>query len=648
MPQYELNLRDYLRIFRKRKFIIIIAFLGGIILSASHFSKQKVFYQASTTVKMDERRSIGAMLTEVFVYNPGDYLESQLNLITGFPVMKGTALRLGMVNDKSSIAEVYQAVSHLQSSINSSIIGRTNIIRITATTDDPQAAVKLANTVAEVFIEESLLEKTKQSRAARMFIEEQLEALRNRFAVTEDKLREIEHNVKGIKLAGPIQQKLVELEFELATLLQKYTEKHPRVEQLKEQIKHMENQLEGFSGEEMAYTRLLREVEVNKRLYSLLSEKLEESRIAEAQKVSDVSIIDPAFIASSPAAPQQRIGVFAGALMGLVLGFVLAFLAETMDTSIGTIEDVENVVKLFVLGVVPSIKTELERSRGILVALKRKFFPVHKSESEESYTKLFVHYQPKANVAEAFRNIRTNLKLGPSKKTILITSAGPGEGKTTTLINLGLVIAQTGAKTLLVSSDLRRPAVEKTFGVKRKPGLNEIISGTIGLGDALRNISDIMLGFMKVDEIIKAPGIENIWILPSGQISFNPSEILESKSINSIIEELRKKFDIVLFDSPPILPLTDASLLASKVDAVVLVYEIGKMSRSALVRAKIQLESVGAKISGIILNHIHHQTEANMPYPYYYRYKNRYRYYTQDKPGKKGKTQNLDDDGGNV
>ena len=648
MPQYELNLRDYLRIFRKKRLMIIIPCLAGMVFSAAHFSKQKVFYQSSTTVKIDERKSVTSMLTEVFVYNPGDYLESQLSLITGFPVMKGVALRLGMINDKSSIQEIYLAVNQLQSQISNSIVGRTNIIKITATADDPKAAVRLANAVAEVFIEESLLEKTKQARTGRVFIEEQLEALKKRFAATEDQLKEIEHNVKGIKLAIPIQEKLVDLEFELATILQKYTEKHPQVEQLKEQIKHLERQLAGFSGEELEYARLLREVEVNKKLYGLLSEKLEESRISEAQKISDVSVVDPAVIAICPVAPQKKIGVLAGGLMGLVLGFVLAFIAETMDTSIGTVEDVENVVKLFVLGVVPSIISEFERGRGILIKLKRRIFPVHKSEGEESYIKLFVHYQPKASVTEAFRNIRTNLKLGPSKKTILITSAGPGEGKTTTLINLGLVIAQTGAKTLLVSSDLRRPAVEKTFGVKRKPGLNEIISGTVGLGDALRNISDIMLGFMQVDEILKAPGIENIWILPSGQIPLNPSEILESKSINNIIEELRKKFDVILFDSPPILPLTDASLLASKMDGVVLVYEIGRMSRSALLRAKIQLESVGAKISGIILNHIHHQTEANMPYPYYYRYKYRYRYYTQDKPAKKGKAQNLDDDGGSV
>jgi capsular exopolysaccharide synthesis family protein len=144
----------------------------------------------------------------------------------------------------------------------------------------------------------------------------------------------------------------------------------------------------------------------------------------------------------------------------------------------------------------------------------------------------------------------------------------------------------------------------------------------------------MMLGDMELKEIIKSPGIENIWVLTSGRVPLNPAEILESPEIENLIKELRNRFDVIFFDSPPVLPVTDASLLASKVDSVVLCYEVGRTSRDALLRAKIQLESVGAKISGVILNHIAPQAE-NI-YPYYYQYK--YRYYEKEKEGKSGKS----------
>jgi capsular exopolysaccharide synthesis family protein len=161
----------------------------------------------------------------------------------------------------------------------------------------------------------------------------------------------------------------------------------------------------------------------------------------------------------------------------------------------------------------------------------------------------------------------------------------------------------------------------KTFGLKREPGLYEVIMGTVSLEEGLRNISDIMLGDIQFDELMKSPGIDNIWILTSGQLPHDPSEILESKELSDLIEELKKRFDVIFFDSPPVLPITDASLLASRVDSVVLCYEIGKTARNALLRSKIQLELVGSKIAGVILNHISPQTEALTPYPYYYKYR---------------------------
>lgn len=626
MPQYDLNLRDYLRIFHKRKLAIIAIFIIVTASSVIYISRQPVFYTASATVKIEERKTIAGLLTEWIVYTPADIMESQAKIIKGYPIIKKVALRLGIIDRNSSQAEANELISRLQGSIETETIGHTNIIRITTTTDSPKQAMILANTVTEVYVEENLLEKTKQARHARQFIEEQLFSLDSRLEQAEKQLKGFGDGVKNIRLAPVIQKKLIELEFEVGALLHKYTDKHPRVIQVKKQIRDLEMQSEGFSGQELEYARLTREVEVNQKLYAMFKEKLEEARISEAEKVSDISIVDPALMPSASVAPNKNTGILIGGMMGLILGVAFAFVAETLDTSIGTIEDVESVVKLPVLGVVPSIEERYGKKQGFFSGLKEKLLHrcYKKSEEEERFVRLVAHYKPKSLAAEAFRNIRTNLKPGLCK-TVLITSSGPREGKTTVMSNLGMVIAQAGLKTLLVSSDLRRPSVAKTFGLKREPGFNELITGAVNLEQALRNIADIMLGEMQFEEIVnKAPGIDNIWILPSGTLPFNPSEILESKELTALIEEFKRRFDVILFDSPPVLPVTDASLLAPRLDCVVIVYEIGRTSRDALLRTKVQIESVGGKVSGIILNHTQPQTEAITSYPYYSQYKYRY------------------------
>ena len=628
MAQYELNIRDYLRIFRKRRLIIILTFVAVTLISMGYLSTQPVIYQTSTTVKIEERKTIAGLLTEWIVYNPADIMESQTKIIKGYPIMKKVAVRLGAINKDSSVEEVNNAIARIQGAVETERVGQTNMIRIIATCSAPKEAMDIANATAETYIEENLLEKNKQFRHARQFIEEQLTSLETRMKSTEEKMKGFQDQVRNIKMAEPIEKKLVELEFELAELMQKYTEKHPRVIQLREEIRDMENQLQGFSGQEIEYARLSRETEVNKKLYAMLKEKLEEARITEAQRVGDVSIVDPAVLPGAPISTNKNVGIAIGALMGGVLGVVFAFVLETLDTSIATIEDVENTMKMTVLGTVPSISQESETRQGIFSRLKEKLFPVPKTDAQERFIHLIGHYRPKSLAAEAFRNIRTNLKLDHSKKVILVTSSNPKEGKSTIVTNLGIAMAQMSARVLLVSADLRRPSLARVFGVKRDPGLTELLSGAVSIDQALRSITDVMLGDMQIDEIInRPPGLENVWVLTSGRLPSNPAEILEMKQMPELLNELKRRFDIVIFDSPPVLPVTDASLLAPKMDCVIVVYEIGRTSREALQRTKIQLESVGAKIAGIILNNTRSQTDSMTGY---YRYQSKYAYYGRD------------------
>jgi len=638
MPQYELNLRDYVRIFRRRRFIIIFTFilvLGGSIF----FSKEQAsFYEAVTTVKIEERKTVAGLLTEWIVYSPGDMMESETQLIRGNQIMKKTASRLGMILDDSTNDQINLAISKLEGMIKAEREGTTNIIRIIASADNAQLAIETANMVASVYIEENLLGKTLQARSARQFIQEQLTALDERLKEKEETLKKLSEKTRNISLAAPLQEKITELQFELSSILQKYTDRHPSVIELRERITELQKQTKGISGEDLNYGRLAREVEADKKLYSMLKEKLEEARITEAQKVGDISIVNPAVTAIIVSGPSKTFGIIVSGILGIVLGFAFALILESLDTSIATIEDVENIMKVPVLGVIPSVMMgeEMASKRSFLNNFKRKVLHKANTELEDRYVRLLLQYNPTSPVAEAYRNVHTNLKLDQSRKTLLITSAGPREGKSTCLTNLGLAIAQTGLKTLIISADIRRPVIAKAFGIKREPGLTEVLLGMVPFDEAVRNITDYMLGNMEFDQIKQTPGLDNLWLLTSGQLPFNPAKILESKEFEQLNDKLKEKFDLIIYDSPPVLPVTDASIMASKMDMVIMIYEIGRTSRDALLRAKTQLDAVDAKICGIILNQTRNETDVDVLYPYYYKYKY-YREESDKKSVKKNK-----------
>lgn len=635
MINYELNLRDYFRIIRKRRVVIFFAFIAVTFASWSYISRQPQTYQATTTLKVGERKTVAGLLTESIIYSPGNVMRSYKELIKGFPVMRKSAIKMGYIKEDDDKATIYRTIIGLQGRISTNILERTNIIEITVLGGNPDDVVLLANTVADVFIDENLLEKNRQAIKVRSYIEAQLANLEERIRTGEEKVRVYNEEVSDIRMSEPIEQKLVSLEFELVALLRKFTDKHPKVINLKEQISELENQLHSFSVTTLDYSSLIRQVDINKKLYGVLKERLEEARISEIEKVEDISIVNPAIKPMQPINPKKEMSVVLGGMLGLMLGCVIAFITESLDTSLGTIEDVESILKLPVLGVVPSVRSKSIRRMKFINRLKKRFSPDMIPDISEAYVRLIVHHEPKSSISESYRAIRTNLQLSNSRKTVLITSAGPREGKTTTLVNIGLAIAQTGAKTLLVSSDLRRPAVAHTFGISEAPGLYEVMTNVHSLDDCLRNVSDFMLGDMDMPAILKTPGIENVFILPSGHIPHNPAELLVTRRMEELHEELKQRFDVILYDSPPVLPITDAALLSSVTDAVVLVYEAGRTSRSALVRVKAQLESSGANIIGVVLNHTSKEVDLNVTFPYYKnKYYNYYSYYGEDKVAK--------------
>jgi polysaccharide biosynthesis transport protein len=299
-----------------------------------------------------------------------------------------------------------------------------------------------------------------------------------------------------------------------------------------------------------------------------------------------VSVKQKAEPATFPARPRVTLNLMLGALVGLVLGVGLAFFIEYLDTSVKTMEDVENLLGVPVLAIIPQNIKLLHKEFG---------------DTPD---------------AEAYRILRTNIEFNrksPDANTISLVSGGPGEGKSTTLANLAFICAQGGYSTLIVDADLRRPVQREIFDVANNIGLTNYLTTE-----------------MPVDEVIVSTGIENLSLLPSGVLPSDAVGILNSQRMSDMIAELKLRYDIILFDSPPMLGVSDASVLASEVDQTVIIVQHRRFPRAMLTRVKQAILGVGGTVLGVVLNNVDLKHDQN-----YYYYTNYYGYYQpQEKKGR--------------
>ena len=637
MAQYELNLTDYwLIIIRRRTVVVIITlvvFLGTVLYTFGI----KPQYQATATLMITDQKSFSTVLMELAGTPIGDPMTSYARNITSLPVIEEAVKELGLAGEDATPEEITDVAGSLQGAVGTAIQENTNLINITVTHHKPQLTAKLANKIVEVFIVQNLKEKSKQVRKVREFIENQLEEQKKKLADSENKLKKLKETEAPSGMLFALQNKLVDMQAEQNRIAKVYTKDHPDIIKITEAMKELRAQLKELPEPELQYARLNREVEINDSIYRDLKGKFESARIAEAEKVESVTFVNPALPPTSPISPNKQLNYLMGAMIGLMLGLTGAFLTEQLDTSIGTIEDVESYLKLPVLGIIPYLKTESERNRGFIQRLWTKEFK-GEEKTLRLRNQLLVHYSSSSPIFEAYRMLRTNIQTEVFKekiqrKILLLSSSGPEEGKSITIANLSIAMAQGGLRTLLIDGDMRRAVVHKIFGMKNEPGLCNILRGTTDSKDAIRTFADILTSEIGFDDALKIPGLDNLNILVSGSLPLASAELLGSPEMTTLLAKLRDSYDIILIDSPPVLAVADASILAPKVDGVILVYRVGKTARSLLYRTKTQLVESGAQVKGVVLNNISPQIEMHYGYYYYYKYYGKY-YTSQEKAQK--------------
>lgn len=339
-----------------------------------------------------------------------------------------------------------------------------------------------------------------------------------------------------------------------------------------------EKKFESIPETHIEFARLQRSRLSSEKLYLLVEEKYHEAAITEQSEFGYIDIIDPAFVPKDPVSPRKRLNFAVGALLGIALGFGYVFMKQYFDIRIYMPEDLKK-RGYPVLTAVALMDDEIKKLGG-KTTIERKGVVID--------AHLISLVNPLSSIAESYRRLRTNIQYAQHEypiRRILVTSANPSEGKSTTVSNLAITFAQTGKKTILIDTDLRKPNLHNEFKTEKMPGLTEVLYSGAPFETAVRETS-----------------LDNLDLLVCGSIPPNPSETLGSSRMKNLVEELMARYDIILFDSPPVLAVTDSVVLTTLADGVVVVTSAGNTRLEAFERTMEILHGVNARVLGVVLN----------------------------------------------
>jgi capsular exopolysaccharide synthesis family protein len=355
---------------------------------------------------------------------------------------------------------------------------------------------------------------------------------------------------------------------------------------------------------EIEYNRLHRAKTQTEKLYSLVLERTKESELTQMLRSNNIHVLDRPLLPRVPVRPRVPVNIALGALGGLALGIAAALGRGLLDRTVKTPDDLQGVVGLSFLGLIPKIDPDGSTAPYNYSRKRRR--PPKEIKNRE----LIVHEHPSSGIAEASRAIRTNLLfMAPDNphKVLLFTSAGPAEGKTTVACCMAIAMAQAGQRVLLVDCDLRRPRLHRIFGRSLESGVTTEL-----LGDSDTLVRDDMIDELKTE-------IANLSVLPAGPIPPNPAELLHSERFKQFLKRLTERYDRIILDSPPIVAVTDAAILSTLVDSTVLIVKAFSTAKEVYRQGIRSLADVGAKTAGTILNFVDLDKHEYKYYHYYYR-----------------------------
>lgn len=538
----------FLRLLLGRRWTILTFLAVTILMVLVGTSLQTPLYQAGATVLIDmESAKVLAVSTSRDESTVGqtnyqtyaDYFRTQLEIIKSRTIAERVFTNLKL-HEKPQYKKARDPIAALQGQVKVEPIKQTRLAKIFVEDPDPKQAAKIVNEVALMFVEENL------AKTAAM---ETMTLMKNEY---------------------------LKLQSKEAELSKRYKDKFPALIRTRQQMAQLSQAIEAEMKHELRYERYQAEgggLSTDEEMKLPLMERLRRGSMMGGLRPSNVRVQDFAEPPTKPAKPKVMLNLLFGLFLGLLGGLGAAAVEELLDSSLKVPDDVEKDGRFTLLGYVP-------RMDGALVG----------SENGSQKRYQFVRFEPHTQIAEAYRLLRTNLiYAAPQTDThaIVLTSAAGEEGKTTTVTNLGIALAQVGLKVLIVDADLRKPSLHAIFSLKQKPGLSEFL-----------------IGQASFEKVIQTTDIPGLWIVTSGGSPPNPAELLGLPQMREFLKLANTKFDRVLLDTPPMIAVTDARVLAGMTKAVLLVAESDKTPRQTLHRLNTICQDVHAKILGVVLNNV--------------------------------------------
>jgi len=597
-----MELKQYFELFRRWVWLLILGLVLGAAGGFFGSRYQAPVYQASTRILV--MRAPQEKSSDMTYLSDQQLTQTYVQLVTTRPVIDATSVQVGYDIDPEWIK-----VQQLRD---------TQIIQITIENQDPRQAASIANTLVEVLIERNedlqagRYTTTEESLQAQLDqVDDQITNLQTQ--VTQLSSQNLKDQMKQVEVQiTPLQDEVSLLQKEIATLTPAYTlekkallaEKQSRLAQIQplltlyQQIysnlvvlgKPMETGSEG----NINLTQLQTTLGLYQQIYINLLNSLESVRLARLQNTPNVVQIEPATAPEKPVRPRPVTNTLLAGAVGLMLSAGAAFLVEYLDDTLKTPADVERALGLSVIGYIADMQSDGKSAEGV-----------------------YVKRQPRSPVSEAFRSLRTNLEFAGVDKpirTILVTSPGPAEGKSTIASNLAVIMSQGGKRVVLLDADMRRPCIHRILGMSNRIGLSDLFRDHSGIHTVIHAVAD-------------HPGLA---VITSGKLPPNPVELLGSERMTQILLDLNGRADVVVIDTPPCM-VADAQVLAGKVDVVLLVVQPGHTHADAAVTTLEAFNRAGARVVGVVLNRIpRNRAYYYGGYRYYYSRDKSYKYYSDN------------------
>ena len=614
LKEYEME--DILRAFwHSRGFVLASTLILGLLKAVLVF-QQPNLYQSTARILVETQSPRVVQFQEVERASSYDrfFLQTEYKVIGSKAVMSRVIEELNLASFPP-FSRVKDPVPLLTGMVSVDPVRGTKLVDISCASTKPELAARIANAVADAYLKINLERRRELTVGGAHWLQDEVQKMEERVRTAQLKLLEFReaHNTVdlGLENENSVLQRLQALNAALNKTREdrldaelKYREKHPALQELLS--KERELQLALFEQEQkileqnrlsIEVNTLLREAKTSETIYNILLTRLKELSVQEGIQSNNAIVVDPAQIPLLPIGPARGRQISFFLIFGFVLGSTAALLREFFTETVRTRQDFERLLEIPFLGYIPLLP--VEKGRG-------------------GRTPLLRLRHPKAGSAETLSAIRTTLEfILPSAPShlLLITSAVPEEGKTTTSANLAIALHELGRKVLLVDADMRRPSLHRAFNLSLEPGLSAYLQGAAS-----------------EQELIQTPeSVEGLSVVSAGLTPAQPTDLLSSPQFRTLLESWSRQYQYVLVDSPPVLVSADASVLATCVEGVIYVLRANRTHSELALTAKQRLLDVGAKLVGGILNGARLEMERGYRYYYSYRY-DQYRKSTKRSP----------------